>query len=149
MNNKKNFLLILGLVLLVFGIFAAFKLTAKDEATTSTETELSQTQPTQTPSDSVDSGDVQGSQKLTLEEVKKHSTADDCWTVISDNVYDITDYVSSHPGGNVIIQACGTDGTTLFTERKTSDGDSVGSGTPHDAEAKSLLNDYLLGPLEN
>lgn len=44
---------------------------------------------------------------ITLEEVKKHTTADDLWTHYKGNVYDITLFVSSHPGGNIILNAGG------------------------------------------
>jgi len=45
--------------------------------------------------------------KITLEEVKKHNTANDLWTHYKGNVYDITSFVSSHPGGNIILNAGG------------------------------------------
>ena len=53
---------------------------------------------------------------LTAAEVAKHTTASDCWTVVGSNVYDLTPYVSSHPGGSAVIKAiCGKDGTAAFT----------------------------------
>lgn len=53
---------------------------------------------------------------LTAVEVAKHTTASDCWTVVGSNVYDLTPYVSSHPGGSAVIKAiCGKDGTAAFT----------------------------------
>jgi L-lactate dehydrogenase (cytochrome) len=39
-------------------------------------------------------------QIVNVEEIKKHSTEDDCWIVIDDVVWDITDFISIHPGGN-------------------------------------------------
>lgn len=45
-----------------------------------------------------------------------HSKKSDCWTVIDGKVYDITNYVKSHPGGNVILRAAGKDGTALFNK---------------------------------
>jgi cytochrome b involved in lipid metabolism len=53
---------------------------------------------------------------LTAAEVAKHTTANDCWSVVGSNVYDLTPYVSSHPGGQSVIKAiCGKDGTAAFT----------------------------------
>lgn len=81
--------------------------------------------------------------------VAMHSTEDDCWTIINDKVYDITSYLPRHPGGDVILQACGTDGTSLFFERTTSDGETVGSGTPHSGNATAQLQSLYLGDLES
>jgi cytochrome b involved in lipid metabolism len=45
----------------------------------------------------------------TLEDVKKHSKANDCWTVYDGIVYDITSYIKSHPGGKKIMAGAGKD----------------------------------------
>ena len=47
-------------------------------------------------------------------EVKKHNTKTDCWIVIDGLVYDITKYWQKHPGGKIILEAAGRDGTSLF-----------------------------------
>ena len=52
----------------------------------------------------------------TLEDVKKHRKADDCWTIYEGKVYDITSYIHSHPGGNKIMAGAGKDWTKLFHE---------------------------------
>jgi len=41
------------------------------------------------------------STEYTMEEVAMHDKKDDCWTVYKGKVFDITRYVSSHPGGKV------------------------------------------------
>lgn len=52
---------------------------------------------------------------LSAAEVAKHNTANDCWSVINGNVYDLTGYLPSHPGGQSVIKAiCGKDGTKAF-----------------------------------
>ncbi|KAF2876861.1 FMN-dependent dehydrogenase-domain-containing protein [Massariosphaeria phaeospora] len=38
-----------------------------------------------------------------VEDIKKHSSKEDCWIVVDDVVWDITDFVPSHPGGHDII----------------------------------------------
>lgn len=44
----------------------------------------------------------------TLEEVSKHATKEDrIWVTYKDGVYDITDFVEDHPGGDVIMMAAG------------------------------------------
>ena len=52
---------------------------------------------------------------LTSDEVKKHNSASDCWSIIDGVVYDLTNWVDSHPGGSSRITAiCGKDGTSNF-----------------------------------
>ncbi len=54
----------------------------------------------------------------TLSDVNLHDRQEDCWTVINDSVYDLTSFVSRHPGGvKNIIRLCGIDGTELFTQK--------------------------------
>lgn len=45
---------------------------------------------------------------VSVEEIKKHSNDNDCWIVVDDVVWDITDFVPQHPGG--------TDSTFLFIQ---------------------------------
>ncbi|CAG9315852.1 unnamed protein product [Blepharisma stoltei] len=47
-------------------------------------------------------------------EVAKHNKKQDCWTILNGKVYNITSFISSHPGGDIIMQCAGTDGTQLF-----------------------------------
>ena len=43
------------------------------------------------------------------------ASASSCWTVIRGEVYDLTEWISKHPGGaDKIIQLCGIDGTAKF-----------------------------------
>ena len=70
-------------------------------------------------------------------EVQKHNTAKDCWTVVNSNVYELTSYISSHPGGASVLTAiCGKDGTKAFA------GQHAGAQKPN-AELSALL----VGPL--
>ncbi len=79
---------------------------------------------------------------LTMEEVTRHAAPNDCWMVISGKVYDFTDWIESHPGGQAILQGCGKDGTGLFETRP------MGSGTPHSSRARNLMENYLIGDIE-
>ncbi|MEI6345614.1 MAG: cytochrome b5-like heme/steroid binding domain-containing protein [bacterium] len=55
---------------------------------------------------------------FTFAEVAKHATAADCWTTVNGNVYNLTPFVSKHPGGvGAISQICGVDGTAAFTDQ--------------------------------
>ncbi|PWY85998.1 hypothetical protein BO70DRAFT_333933 [Aspergillus heteromorphus CBS 117.55] len=52
---------------------------------------------------------------LTREEVEKHSTRESCWVAIHGSVYDVTDFIDSHPGGaHVILRCAGKDATADF-----------------------------------
>ena len=78
-------------------------------------------------------------------EVADHNSASDCWTIINGSVFDITSYVPRHPGGDEILRACGTDGTTLFTQRTDASGEEVGSGTSHSSSAAGQLESLKIG----
>ena len=83
----------------------------------------------------------------TIEDVKQHDSKSSCWTIISGSVYDITSYIPRHPGGEEILRACGANATTLFTARQTSDGQSVGSGSPHSSNAEDQLEKLKIGTI--
>ena len=53
--------------------------------------------------------------QYTMAEVAKHCTRDDAWVVIDERVYDVTDFIDSHPGGvGPIINLAGKDCTDVF-----------------------------------
>lgn len=81
-------------------------------------------------------------------EVAKHNIKNDCWTIIDGKVYDLTSYVSRHPGGSPILKACGVDGTALFQTRMNGK-EKVGSGTPHSSSAQRQLEELRIGELSN
>ena len=73
----------------------------------------------------------------TLSEVAQRNTASDCWVAIDGGVFDLTMWISRHPGGAVAItQLCGTDGTQQFL------GMHGGQSRP-----SSTLDGYYIGPL--
>jgi len=52
---------------------------------------------------------------LSTAEVAKHNSSSDCWLIIENKVYDVSDYLDSHPaGGGIIIPYCGTEATHAF-----------------------------------
>lgn len=71
----------------------------------------------------------------TLAEVASHNSASNCWMAISQNVYNVSSYTRIHPGGQRILEGCGTDATTLFN----SIGQHVG--------ARAILNTFKIGRL--
>jgi len=53
--------------------------------------------------------------QYTVSDVSKHGTRQDCWMIVSGRVYDMTNYLSAHPGGaRTITPYCGADGTQAF-----------------------------------
>jgi cytochrome b involved in lipid metabolism len=50
----------------------------------------------------------------TLEEIAKHNKAESCWVVISGKVYDVTNFLSGHPGGMILLKVGGKDATKQF-----------------------------------
>lgn len=73
----------------------------------------------------------------TLADVQENDSAASCWSVINGNVYDLTGWINSHPGGSSrILNLCGTDGSSSFNGRHG------GQSNP-----ESTLANYLLGPL--
>jgi len=55
---------------------------------------------------------------ISNEELLKHNGENGCWVVYNGKVYDVTDYLTRHPGGkNKISQNCGT--KTQFEEQFT------------------------------
>ncbi len=96
-----------------------------------------------TPADDAEAGleePVADDSGISASDVAKHNTKSDCWTSISGKVYDISKYIARHPGGQVITQACGTDGTQLFA---TQGGEGQHSGT-----ARSQLATFEIGTLK-
>jgi cytochrome b involved in lipid metabolism len=73
----------------------------------------------------------------TMERVKANGTTSSCWAVISGNVYDLTKWIGSHPGGSgAIASLCGTDGTSEFLAMHRNQN-----------KPEARLAGYLLGPL--
>lgn len=140
---------IIAVVLVVVVAGGVFVATSSDDNTTSNnETTQTETNDATNTSQAVDTPETATSQLIKLEEVAANNTADSCWTIIDSDVYDITDYAPNHPAGTSIFAACGNDSTSLFRQRMTAEGDTVGSGTPHSSRAEDLLPDFKIGTLD-
>ena len=74
---------------------------------------------------------------FTMAMVSENDDASSCWSAINGNVYDLTAWINSHPGGpSRILGLCGTDGSASFN--------AMHSGQPN---PESRLQSFLLGPL--
>jgi cytochrome b involved in lipid metabolism len=75
---------------------------------------------------------------LSAEVVSQHNAPDDCWIIFSGSIYDVTNFISLHPGGaEALTPYCGADGTAALAE------------IPHSADAFSLLRSLVIGPLDS
>jgi hypothetical protein len=55
---------------------------------------------------------------ISLKEVSCHDTRKDGWMVIYDTVYQVTEFLKSHPGGEEVMQEYnGYDATLLFLDQ--------------------------------
>ncbi|ORZ20754.1 cytochrome b5-like heme/steroid binding domain-containing protein [Absidia repens] len=77
------------------------------------------------------------SQIYSTADVNAHKTRQDLWLVIHNKVYDITEFVVEHPGGEeVLLDEAGKDATESFED--------IG----HSEEARFILEKYLIGELD-
>lgn len=72
----------------------------------------------------------------TREEVALHNSEDDCWVIIDCKVYNVTKYISLHPGGaSVLKNNAGKDTSVGFQKAK------------HSRRASDILADLYVGDL--
>lgn len=53
----------------------------------------------------------------TLAELSTHNKETDCWLAINGNVYNVTQFINTHPGGKAILRGCGKDATEGFMKQ--------------------------------
>ncbi len=59
---------------------------------------------------------------LTISEVAKHNSAASCYTIVNGSVYDVTSWISKHPGGQGAIKGmCGVDASADFNGQHSGD----------------------------
>jgi len=73
---------------------------------------------------------------ITIDELRKHDSAESPWFVLNGEVYDGTKFLDGHPGGaQSIISAAGVDTTEEFM-------------AIHSETAKAMMTDYHIGSLD-
>ncbi|XP_076322461.1 cytochrome b5-like [Tachypleus tridentatus] len=71
-----------------------------------------------------------------LADVSQHCSLNDCWLIICDKVYDVTDFMRQHPGGEeIILEYAGRDATVAFI------------GTGHSLDTVQEMEKYCIGLL--
>jgi len=77
-----------------------------------------------------------GLELISLSEVSQHTSPYDGWIVLYDKVYEITEFLRLHPGGEeVLAEYLGYDGTLAFR------------GVGHSKAAVRMLTKYCIGIL--
>ncbi|PIR89457.1 MAG: hypothetical protein COU07_00970 [Candidatus Harrisonbacteria bacterium CG10_big_fil_rev_8_21_14_0_10_40_38] len=70
-------------------------------------------------------------------DVAKHNSKTSCWTIIDGKVYDLTEWIGQHPGGQqAILSLCGKDGTEAFRNQHD-----------HNKKQENLLVGFYKGDL--
>lgn len=88
--------------------------------------------------DAAEKPNVKNKYQLTRRVVAQHSAPNDAWVVVRGVVYDITPFLSSHPGGaDVIYEVLGGDASAAMD----------GGSHSHSAYAYKLLEKYRIGEL--
>ncbi|KAI8379697.1 uncharacterized protein BYT42DRAFT_613977 [Radiomyces spectabilis] len=73
----------------------------------------------------------------TTEDIAQHNTKASCWIVVDDKVYDVTDFVGDHPGGeDILLQFAGTNITSVLKDPQFQ---------VHSDAAYDLLQEYCIG----
>lgn len=82
-----------------------------------------------------------GVKVLSLAEVARHASAQDCWMAIHGQVYDLSTYLPEHPSKpEIILPWCGKEATEAYQTKL--------KGRSHSARADQALANYLVGALE-
>ncbi|KAI9264196.1 hypothetical protein BDA99DRAFT_546901 [Phascolomyces articulosus] len=78
---------------------------------------------------------------FTASQVMEHQDTHSCWIIYKNKVYNVTDFVSDHPGGrDILLEYAGTDITDVLGEE---------SLHTHSDAAYELLDEYYIGDLDN
>lgn len=73
---------------------------------------------------------------FSVEQVAKHCSRDDAWMIIDGLVYDVTEFVDDHPGGDSILNQLGRDATAQF------------HGDQHPPTVKDAVEEFFIGELK-
>ena len=108
-----------------------------NEAPKPTPTPTPTPKPVATPTSTPTSTPMAEQSGYTMGKVRANNSEASCWSVIDGNVYDLTKWIGSHPGGRGnILSLCGKNGTAEFAAKHRGD-----------SNPQARLRGYLLGPL--
>ncbi len=109
--------IVIALIVVLVGLFLVSKYSRNDTSDTNANINTNTTVNTNTnnniPVKKVVKTTTPG--QFTMIDVSTHNTESSCWTAINGSVYDVTAWISAHPGGKrSIIGLCGIDGSDAF-----------------------------------
>ncbi|CAA6667353.1 unnamed protein product [Spirodela intermedia] len=71
------------------------------------------------------------------QETSQHDTREDCWIIVDGKVYDVTEYLDDHPGGDdIIVSVAGKDATEEFED------------AGHSKTARELMKSFCVGEVD-
>jgi cytochrome b involved in lipid metabolism len=106
MNKNKSLPFVIGTITIFIALIVVFiqQSQKKDEYSTQKSN-----------TESTSSTENAAGTQYTVSQVSKHNKKSDCWTSINEGVYNVTPWISQHPGGaEAILSLCGIDGSTAF-----------------------------------
>ena len=77
------------------------------------------------------------SKTFTRGDVAQHSSKEDCWVIFDNVVYDVTDFIADHPGGEELIMEYAGQDVTAIMKNKDSH--------VHSRSAYTMLGDFAIG----
>lgn len=81
---------------------------------------------------------------VTMDELAKHASADDCWVVIDGKVYGIASFQDAHPGDTDLMKKyCGKEASGPYAVKES----GKDKGKRHSPRADEFLEEYLIGNL--
>lgn len=131
MTQKQTTGIVVGLIIVLVAGAAAFasvkKTTAKKEwRPTQTSSIPSETTNPNPPATTTNPTANQPAPKppaptvtsFTMADVAKHNNQNDCWSAVNGSVYNLTEWIAQHPGGErAILGMCGIDASDAFNNQ--------------------------------
>ena len=113
--------------------------TTTPKATTPTKSTTSTSSASGSSSSSSSSGSTTTTKDTySAAEVRQHASSSSCWSIVAGGVYDLTSWISRHPGGSGAIKSmCGIDATAEFADQHGGQ-----------RQAEQVLSGYKIGFLQ-
>lgn len=139
--NTKTIIILISAVLIAGGYWLISSRQSDTSEAGNTPTAMMKEEG-QSANPSESASDISAETIISMDEVSKHNTADDCWFVIDGKVLDVTSFIASgnHPGKDAILAGCGKDATGLFTGMES-------PGKPHSEKAQEGSKQFIIGTL--